>query len=79
MSHHLRKSMWNAHTVQFHYCTGIGDREWLYASTFDIELPRDNEEVELEFQGLDTFCDVYLVRGASYPERSEVARSHLPL
>jgi beta-mannosidase len=48
----------NEHKVQW-----IGEREWLYACVFDYERNGDSEEyVLLEILGLDTLCDVYLVR-----------------
>ncbi|KDQ11978.1 glycoside hydrolase family 2 protein [Botryobasidium botryosum FD-172 SS1] len=45
----------NEHKVQW-----IGDREWLYTNVFDLGTPKQNESLEIEFQGLDTYCDVYL-------------------
>ena len=42
---------------------GIGDAEWLYATSFDVseeELARGY--AMLVFEGLDTLCDIYLVR-----------------
>ena len=43
--------------------SGIGEREWLYARelTFDDMIEQD-QSIELIFEGLDTFCDIYLVR-----------------
>ena len=41
---------------------GIGEREWLYRTKFDVpELERSWKNAELVFEGLDTLCDVYLV------------------
>lgn len=39
----------------------MGEREWLYASTFAFDVNARGEYVELVFEGLDTFCTVYLV------------------
>ncbi|KAI5121343.1 hypothetical protein M0805_000651 [Coniferiporia weirii] len=44
----------NEHKVQW-----VGDREWLYATTLSFEH-KDGKNVELVFEGLDTFCTVYL-------------------
>ncbi|KDQ51573.1 glycoside hydrolase family 2 protein [Jaapia argillacea MUCL 33604] len=45
----------NEHKVQW-----VGDREWLYKSTFAFDRNNGDQHTELEFEGLDTFCDVYL-------------------
>ncbi|EPQ54903.1 glycoside hydrolase [Gloeophyllum trabeum ATCC 11539] len=45
----------NEHNVQW-----VGEREWLYRNTFAIEARDRNEYAELFFEGLDTFCDVYV-------------------
>ncbi|THH31617.1 hypothetical protein EUX98_g2590 [Antrodiella citrinella] len=44
----------NEHSVQW-----IGDREWMYGCTFSYDDP-GQPFAELVFEGLDTFCDVYL-------------------
>ncbi|KAH7913372.1 glycoside hydrolase family 2 protein [Hygrophoropsis aurantiaca] len=44
----------NEHKVQ-----GIAEQEWLYKTSFDCQILANTDSV-LEFQGLDTFCDVYL-------------------
>lgn len=48
---------------------GVGDREWLYRTTFDCETA--GPKAHLVFEGLDTFCTVYLVS-------RERARSSIP-
>jgi hypothetical protein len=40
---------------------GIGECEWLYRSQFDAPAVK-TPFYDLEFEGLDTICDVYLVR-----------------
>ncbi|KAJ3788678.1 glycoside hydrolase [Lentinula aff. detonsa] len=46
----------NEHTVQW-----IGHAEWLYKSIFTYEPDSaESHKVMLEFQGLDTLCDVYI-------------------
>ncbi|CCM02300.1 uncharacterized protein FIBRA_04389 [Fibroporia radiculosa] len=45
----------NEHKVQW-----IAEREWLWLSSFPFSSRGDNGKVELCFEGLDTFCDVYL-------------------
>ncbi|KAI0345567.1 glycoside hydrolase [Trametopsis cervina] len=47
----------NEHKIQW-----VGEREWLYRYTFDYEKIEGEERVSTEicFEGLDTFCDVYL-------------------
>lgn len=45
--------------------TGIGETEWLYACRFnlpeDVDVFKVGGNADLVFEGLDTFCDVYLV------------------
>ncbi|KAH8109772.1 glycoside hydrolase superfamily [Phellopilus nigrolimitatus] len=36
------------------------NREWLYATTLPVDSHADGEFVELVFEGLDTFCSVYV-------------------
>jgi beta-mannosidase len=38
----------------------IGESEWYYTSTFDANLIHDYKHVELVFDGLDTYADVFL-------------------
>ncbi|KAG5653170.1 hypothetical protein H0H81_002012 [Sphagnurus paluster] len=45
----------NEHKVQW-----IGDVEWLYRCSFHFEKIPQHEHAILEFEGLDTVCDVYL-------------------
>ncbi|KAJ3932534.1 MAG: glycoside hydrolase [Lentinula lateritia] len=46
----------NEHAVQW-----VGDTEWLYKCTFTFEpISDEGHTVMLQFQGLDTVCDVYL-------------------
>ncbi|KAF5360479.1 hypothetical protein D9756_004513 [Leucocoprinus leucothites] len=45
----------NEHKVQW-----IGEAEWLYKTTVEVDLPMSRKFLELEFEGLDTICDVYL-------------------
>ncbi|CAE6497994.1 unnamed protein product [Rhizoctonia solani] len=45
----------NEHKVQW-----VGKREWLYLSTFELSQEQLSSSVELEFEGLDTFCTAYL-------------------
>jgi hypothetical protein len=48
-----------------HYL-GVGDSEWLYRCQFDSPATSSanvsTSQYELQFDGLDTLCDVYLVR-----------------
>jgi hypothetical protein len=46
--------------------SGVGEREWLYRCQFCAPTKKASL-YELEFDGLDTFCDVYLVRFFSLP------------
>ncbi|EJT97015.1 glycoside hydrolase [Dacryopinax primogenitus] len=48
---------WNEHQVQW-----IGDREWVYSCQFALEGGelKQGENADLVFEGLDTYCDVYL-------------------
>ncbi|KZO92286.1 glycoside hydrolase family 2 protein [Calocera viscosa TUFC12733] len=48
---------WNEHQVQW-----IGDREWVYSCEFALDggALKEGESAELVFEGLDTYCDVYL-------------------
>ena len=42
---------------------GVGETEWLYYTSFDVsDSERNWRNAELVFEGLDTICDVYLVR-----------------
>ena len=41
---------------------GIGEVEWLYQTSFSYEPDNEATRTVLEFEGLDTLCDVYLVR-----------------
>lgn len=43
------------------FCEGIGEAEWLYKCSFPFTNPQSHPHALLEFEGLDTFCDVYLV------------------
>ncbi|KAG6814920.1 hypothetical protein H0H93_011645 [Arthromyces matolae] len=45
----------NEHKVQW-----VGDVEWLYKCSFPFAKPPLHDHAVLEFQGLDTVCDVYL-------------------
>jgi beta-mannosidase len=45
----------NEHKVQW-----IADKEWLYRTKF-AEPNNEGENLKLVFEGLDTFCTVYLV------------------
>ncbi|KAG6856280.1 hypothetical protein H0H87_005890 [Tephrocybe sp. NHM501043] len=45
----------NEHKVQW-----IGDAEWLYKCSFPFANLSEHEHAVLEFEGLDTVCDVYL-------------------
>ncbi|KIJ38893.1 glycoside hydrolase family 2 protein [Sphaerobolus stellatus SS14] len=46
----------NEHKVQW-----VGEKEWLYATTFEAANPGGlYDNARLVFEGLDTFCDVYL-------------------
>ncbi|CAE6497533.1 unnamed protein product [Rhizoctonia solani] len=45
----------NEHKVQW-----VGKREWLYRYAFELSQQQLSSSVELEFEGLDTFCTVYL-------------------
>ncbi|KAI8986300.1 glycoside hydrolase [Trametes punicea] len=47
----------NEHEVQW-----VGEREWLYHTKFEIRPEEGNKAHALIFEGLDTFCDVYLNR-----------------
>ncbi|KAG8910599.1 hypothetical protein FRC01_006243 [Tulasnella sp. 417] len=38
----------------------VGEVEWLYATAFKINAPFDNMVHDLHFDGLDTFCTVFL-------------------
>ncbi|KAG9002811.1 hypothetical protein FRB94_003614 [Tulasnella sp. JGI-2019a] len=38
----------------------INDSEWLYFTTFPYDVTSDHAHVELLFEGLDTYCTVYL-------------------
>ena len=59
--------------------TGIGEREWLYLTKFDMqESERNWKNAELVFEGLDTLCDVYLVSPA-YASSSRQTERHLSL
>ena len=39
----------------------MGEKEWLYATTFSFDKNDDQEFAELVFEGLDTLCTVYVV------------------
>ncbi|RDB15256.1 Beta-mannosidase B [Hypsizygus marmoreus] len=45
----------NEHKVQW-----IGDAEWLYRCLFPFKSVGEHDHAELQFEGLDTICDVYL-------------------
>lgn len=69
---------------------GVGKAEWLYKCIFDFAADGKETHALLEFLGLDTLCDVYLVRfrtslhpsilTCTYPERREDprCRQHVP-
>lgn len=48
-----------------HGATGVADEDWIYATTFRIdcleELKNGTRLANIVFEGLDTFCTVYLV------------------
>jgi len=45
--------------------SGVADEDWLYATTFSVahldEVFSGSRIADLQFDGLDTFCTVYLV------------------
>ncbi|KAG9122227.1 hypothetical protein FRC07_001488, partial [Ceratobasidium sp. 392] len=43
------------HKVQW-----VGKKEWLYSCSFELSAEQLANHVELEFEGLDTFCTAYL-------------------
>jgi beta-mannosidase len=43
-----------------HEAKGVGEREWLYKTIFSAPSVPALHNL-LEFEGLDTFCDIYLV------------------
>ncbi|CUA67033.1 beta-mannosidase [Rhizoctonia solani] len=45
----------NEHKVQW-----VGKREWLYLNTFEISQEQLSSSIQLEFEGLDTFCTAYM-------------------
>jgi hypothetical protein len=45
---------------------GVGKKEWLYSCAFDLSAEQLAHHVELEFEGLDTFCTAYLVSCISH-------------
>ncbi|KAL5495319.1 hypothetical protein ACEPAI_782 [Sanghuangporus weigelae] len=45
----------NEHKAQW-----VGEREWMYMTTLAFDKPSSIEFAELEFEGLDTFCSIYL-------------------
>lgn len=47
---------------------GIGEVEWLYKTTFQAKPPGADEHLLLEFEGLDTICDVFLVGSPTRPQ-----------
>lgn len=52
--------------VTHKYATGVGEREWLYRTTFSFDGNNKGASTDLIFEGLDTFCDVYLVSPRVY-------------
>ncbi len=42
---------------------GVGEREWLYRCRFSYQEVQAANSAFLRFEGLDTFCDAYLVSG----------------
>ncbi|KAF8651012.1 hypothetical protein AX16_004970 [Volvariella volvacea WC 439] len=48
-------SGFNEHKIQW-----IGDAEWLYATEFSFNTSTIHSHALLEFEGLDTICDVFL-------------------
>ena len=57
---------WGSDVATCATSAGIGEREWLYHTKFDVpESEHDQwKNAELVFEGLDTLCDVYLVSPA---------------
>jgi beta-mannosidase len=51
--------------------TGVGERQWLYSTSFEFTPNEGQGFVELVFEGLDTLCYIYLVRYsiAAFPKR----------
>lgn len=43
-------------------CSGVGERDWLFRHEFRGQRRADNPCSLLTLEGLDTVCDVYLVR-----------------
>jgi beta-galactosidase/beta-glucuronidase len=40
----------------------IGERDWIYEASFELDLkrfPKEGETAEVVFEGLDTFATVY--------------------
>ncbi|KAG9076747.1 hypothetical protein FS749_011427 [Ceratobasidium sp. UAMH 11750] len=44
-----------------HKIQWVGKKEWLYSCAFELSEEQLANHVELEFEGLDTFCTAYLV------------------
>lgn len=43
-----------------HAATSIAERAWWWRTTFDAQAAKPGERIELVFDGLDTFADIYL-------------------
>ena len=56
-----------ARKVSHRVLTGVAEREWIYRCTFvhptaSDEVQASRALVQIRFEGLDTICDIYLVR-----------------
>ena len=41
----------------------MGEKEWLYKTAFAFDVDGNRQSsVDMVFEGLDTFCDIYLVK-----------------
>lgn len=58
---------------------GVGEADWVFRTTFELseEQVQKKEQggLDLVFEGLDTFCEVFLVRPSPLSFYSEVCRA----
>lgn len=65
----------NIRYPQTHLSAGIGEASWAFKTSLDVtEQELSNSQVDLVFDGLDTFAKVYLVCGINQTIKSTVLK-----
>lgn len=62
----------SSHFIRLSSLKGVGESEWMYTAMLPLEDEPTEECIELIFEGLDTFCSVYLVSRQGYAFSQEL-------